>query len=352
MYIGSENLTIDGASCAISSSSLMIDGTINHGMGIAKGMGSSMKAMNKTLTASTDAANIALVASLGNSDVVTDLYNGTTTNQSAQTIETFEGSFQTGGSHFRTSTQKFYTIDYKRASGDTTTIPARVSAVYWGDSLSELILTSLQVSWKETKDVDGVTTDKELVTYTDNWEGTIRLSRTESWRDAYTADKITDPFDHSSKLGDASKTILVTFDRVYEGDIDTGGTVTKFQASYKMEESGSIVTTTLTWEGDVSSYNPSDIVDMDPEPTSMQRSYKSSDDTVTHGKDALGMVTVTEYYELGEHLTTSYSYVAKRRRAIDAVGITSLVKVQETKEELLGAIKAYVPGFAAVEQAH
>ncbi len=75
MYIGSQNLTIDAPSMAISSASLMMDGTINHGMGVAKGLGTSMKTMNVTLAKATDAANIALVTSLGNNDVVTGIVN-------------------------------------------------------------------------------------------------------------------------------------------------------------------------------------------------------------------------------------------------------------------------------------
>ena len=75
MFIGANNMTIHSPSMALSSSSLMIDGIINHGMGTASSMGTSMKSMNLSLSVSTDAANAALVTALGNNDVVTGIVN-------------------------------------------------------------------------------------------------------------------------------------------------------------------------------------------------------------------------------------------------------------------------------------
>lgn len=75
MYLGAHNMTIHAPSLALSSSTLMMDGIINHGMGVASSLGTSMKSMNISLGVSTDAANMSLVTALGNNDVVTGIVN-------------------------------------------------------------------------------------------------------------------------------------------------------------------------------------------------------------------------------------------------------------------------------------
>ena len=75
--LSGQTTNISGSILNLSGGSIAMDGTITHGLGIAAATNNSMKSMNLSLGLSTDAANISLVTSMGNSDVASGIANAT-----------------------------------------------------------------------------------------------------------------------------------------------------------------------------------------------------------------------------------------------------------------------------------
>lgn len=79
MTLDGTMLTLSGTTTVLGSSALMIDGTILHGMGVASGIASGMKAANLGVNIGSDAANIGIIASTSNSDMISGIVNATLT---------------------------------------------------------------------------------------------------------------------------------------------------------------------------------------------------------------------------------------------------------------------------------